>query len=121
MKVLPPDRLLLFSAQRFRNVEVTFNSPEVASVDRKSEASHVEAARNVKCRGLSITRLEGGRWRLRRTRWAMEKVRRSGLMWSGNWGRRMRKAGFGLHKAGFGGWMVRGDDEIEGIIVGTAD
>jgi len=33
----------------------------------------------------------------------------------------MRKAGFGLHKASFGGWIVRRDDEIEGIIVGTAD
>ena len=53
--------------------------PEVASVDRKSEASHVEATPNVECRGLSITRLEGGRWRLRRTG-AMEKVRECGLM-----------------------------------------
>jgi len=29
---------------------------------------------------LSITRLEGSRWRLRRTRQAMEKVRECGLM-----------------------------------------
>jgi hypothetical protein len=29
---------------------------------------------------LSITRLEGSRWCLRRTRWAMEKVRECGLM-----------------------------------------
>jgi len=31
---------------------------------------------------LSITRLEGSRWCLRRTRWAMEKVRKCGLMFS---------------------------------------
>src|SRR5262245_33975629 len=30
----------------------------------------------------SITRLEGSRWRLRRTRWAMEKVWECGSMWS---------------------------------------
>ena len=32
--------------------------------------------------GFSITRLEGSRWCLRRTRQAMEKVGECGLMWS---------------------------------------
>jgi hypothetical protein len=29
---------------------------------------------DLRCRGVSITRFEGNRWWLRRTRWAMEKV-----------------------------------------------
>ena len=36
--------------------------------------------RIVSCRGFSITRFEGTRWRLRRTRAAMEKVWECGLI-----------------------------------------
>src|SRR5262249_99979 len=53
----------------------------VASVDRKSAASHVRSGRHVCCRGFSITRLEGSRWCLRQTRAAMEKVRKCGGKW----------------------------------------
>src|SRR5215468_7324330 len=44
------------------------------SVDRKSSASQVWTRSAVRCRGFSITRFEGSRWCLRRTRLVMEKV-----------------------------------------------
>jgi hypothetical protein len=40
----------------------------------------VEVKPNLRCRGFSITRFEGRRWRLRRTRAVMEKVWECGLM-----------------------------------------
>src|SRR5688572_29191946 len=39
-----------------------------ASVHRKSAARQVESKSNAGCRGFSITRYEGSRWCLRRTR-----------------------------------------------------
>jgi hypothetical protein len=42
---------------------------------------------------LSITRHEGSRWCLRRTRWAMEKVRACGLNYSRNETPQLRKGG----------------------------
>jgi hypothetical protein len=64
---------------------------------------------DVYCRGLSITRLEGSRWCLRRTRWVMEKVEECGLMWLGD-------EGVQEQKIGGEGRCVRGRYEIfEGI------
>src|SRR5689334_20140350 len=44
-----------------------------------SRRAMYRSSRHLYSRGFSITRLEGSRWRLRRTRAAMEKVRECGL------------------------------------------
>src|SRR2546427_11189327 len=56
-------------------------------------------------RALSITRLEGSRWCLRRTRWVMEKVGFRGLMWS-------RDEEFQARKVGSNGRCVYSRNEI---------
>src|SRR2546427_3058158 len=63
-------------------------------------------------RALSITRLEGSRWCLRRTRWAMEKVRECGL-------KRSREESWQVRKDGGENECMETTHPFWGVVVGN--
>jgi len=65
-------RVLLLTFTNRRIPQVSWRI--TVSVDRKSEARHVEVKPNLRCRGFSITRFEGSRLRLATGAGLMEKV-----------------------------------------------